>query len=409
MSDISIAQVTTTNPTEGGVFDVLMRSVDSHLDKQYTIGRIKGSDYATVYLGALQAVLQQAIMFVLAEQKAEKEVDLLTQQILTEVQQTALVKEQHEKLEYETTQILPKQGTLLTSQNLEVIAGTARENSKATAQVTLLGSQNLTEIQSTTLTGNNAAKVAYETANILPKQALLIEQQELTETQQTAKLAYEVSTLLPEQLEQLKEQIDLLQSQDLEVIASTLRQDNESAKDIEVKDIQIEATQTDINTKLQQSSKDIEVKTQQITSMIKEDLVKDNQIEAIQADIAVKLEQSGKELIIKENQALEILANTVRQDSIADEQIVASNANTVLKDMLGIKQGAVYEAQADSFDKEAKYRVFKSLLDLRSTGMTQDQQGIVDGTGPNTGNALINEVLSDVGFLSTNVMATIDT
>ena len=74
MADINIAQVTTTDPTGAGVFDVLMRSVESHLDKQYVAGRIKGSDYATVYAAALQSVLQQAIAFVLTEQGAEEQI-----------------------------------------------------------------------------------------------------------------------------------------------------------------------------------------------------------------------------------------------------------------------------------------------------------------------------------------------
>ena len=90
MADISIDQVTTTDPTENGVFDVLMRSVDSHLDKQYIAGRIKGADYATVYLGALQAVLQQSIAFVLSEQKAEKEIDAIDESIAASQANTTL-------------------------------------------------------------------------------------------------------------------------------------------------------------------------------------------------------------------------------------------------------------------------------------------------------------------------------
>lgn len=90
MAAIQISDVTTTLPDGAGVFDVLMRSIDSHLDKQYTSGRIKGSDYATVYLGALQTVLQQAIQFVLAEQRAEKEVDMLDEQIAASVAGTAI-------------------------------------------------------------------------------------------------------------------------------------------------------------------------------------------------------------------------------------------------------------------------------------------------------------------------------
>lgn len=90
MTTVVIADVTTTLPDGDGVFDVLMRSIDSHLDKQYTSGRIKGADYATVYLGALQAVLQQAIAFVLAVQKAEKELQVADEQIAASVAATAV-------------------------------------------------------------------------------------------------------------------------------------------------------------------------------------------------------------------------------------------------------------------------------------------------------------------------------
>ena len=193
MADINIAQVTTTDPTEDGVFDVLMRSVESHLDKQYTSGRIKGADYATVYLGALQSVLQQAIAFVLAEQKTEKEIELATAQ-------------------YDKT----------------------------------------------------------------------------------------------------LEEIDVLQAQEAE-----------------------------------------------------------------------------------------ILAGTIRQDDVAAEQITASQANTTLKQQLGDAQEALYNRQTQGFDEDYKYKVFKSLLDLRTTGMTQEMAGLVnDATSPSTpgANALANAILTDAGI-----------
>ena len=95
--NVQISDVTTTLVDGTGVFDVLMRSIDSHLDKQYISGRIKGSDYATVYLGALQTVLQQSIAFVLAEQKAEKELDLLDEQILASTNDRAIKSAQSAK------------------------------------------------------------------------------------------------------------------------------------------------------------------------------------------------------------------------------------------------------------------------------------------------------------------------
>lgn len=226
MADITIADVTTTLPTGDGVFDVLMRSIDLHLDKQYTYGRIKGADYATVYLGALQAVLQQSIAFVLAEQKAEKEIDLLTKQI------------------------------------------------------DLASQQLLTEIENTRLINANADAKEYE-----------------------------VSYLLPEHRTKLQEEVDILQSQDIEIIASTIRQDN-----------------------------------------------------------------------------------------IAAEQIAASQANTALKQQLGGAQEAVYNRQATGFDDDYKTKIFSTLMGLRTTGMTQEMAGLVNGTSTNSGNALVNELIKDSGI-----------
>ena len=57
--------VTNNVVTGSGSFDDLMEAVNIHLDAQFNIGRITGSDYATVYLGAMQAALQNSVAFTL--------------------------------------------------------------------------------------------------------------------------------------------------------------------------------------------------------------------------------------------------------------------------------------------------------------------------------------------------------
>jgi hypothetical protein len=61
-----------TNGT--GVFDVLMDSINLQVNSDYELGRLKGTDYATVRLGTMQAALQQAITFVLQKPLLEKQV-----------------------------------------------------------------------------------------------------------------------------------------------------------------------------------------------------------------------------------------------------------------------------------------------------------------------------------------------
>ena len=74
-----------------GAFDVLMRAAKGHMVEEYDAGRITGADYTQVYLGALSAVLQTSIQFLLNEQQAQKinaDIGLVRQQTVTELAQT---------------------------------------------------------------------------------------------------------------------------------------------------------------------------------------------------------------------------------------------------------------------------------------------------------------------------------
>lgn len=52
-----------------GVFDKLMYAVNKNIQGEYNKGRLKGADYATVYLGSMQATLAQAVQFLLNEEQ----------------------------------------------------------------------------------------------------------------------------------------------------------------------------------------------------------------------------------------------------------------------------------------------------------------------------------------------------
>ena len=74
--------------TGTGVFDDLMETVNAHMAAQFNLGRITGSDYATVYLTAMQAAVQQAVAYVIGMQKGNAEESLLFQKEITEFAQT---------------------------------------------------------------------------------------------------------------------------------------------------------------------------------------------------------------------------------------------------------------------------------------------------------------------------------
>lgn len=167
MADIQLDSITNASGT--GVFDKLMEAVNAQIESQYLNNRITGSDYANVYLGGMQAVLQQSMQFVLQEQLTEVQID-------------------------------------------DVVAGTAiKEKQLEVAEV------------------ERQAK-AYEVSTLLPDQHNTnVAQQTLLATEEEAK-QYEVDNLLPEQLIKVQEEIDLLQSQDRALYTDRVLKDKQAAK-----------------------------------------------------------------------------------------------------------------------------------------------------------------------------------
>lgn len=93
-STITLDKLTSASAAGVGVFDVLMRSVKAQLDAEYQANRIKGSEYATVYLGSLQAVLQTSLQMVLAQEKTNLEIQVLEKEVLLREQQVILQTQQ---------------------------------------------------------------------------------------------------------------------------------------------------------------------------------------------------------------------------------------------------------------------------------------------------------------------------
>jgi len=117
MTTITVAQLTEATLEGTGIFDVLMRANKEHLDSEFKQGRIKGPEYATVYLGSLTQVMQTALNFLLAKEKTSFEADML-------VAQTALVLQQRLNAVTEGANLL-KQGSLLEKQALQITQQTA--------------------------------------------------------------------------------------------------------------------------------------------------------------------------------------------------------------------------------------------------------------------------------------------
>ena len=90
----SVLSLTTGSIDGSGTFDALMKSVSSHLDSQYSKGRILGTDYAQSYIQILNATLEASIRY----QKVEKDIesmkvadDLQVERIKTEKSNRLLI------------------------------------------------------------------------------------------------------------------------------------------------------------------------------------------------------------------------------------------------------------------------------------------------------------------------------
>ena len=88
--------------TGTGIFDDMMETVNAHMAAQFNLGRITGSDYATVYLTVMQATIQQAVAYTVGVQKGNAEEYLLFQKEITEFAQT----DQSTKVAPSTTSIM---------------------------------------------------------------------------------------------------------------------------------------------------------------------------------------------------------------------------------------------------------------------------------------------------------------
>jgi hypothetical protein len=136
MAIIDIENV--TNPSNTGIFDKLMESINKNIETQYLNNRITGSDYATVYLGSIQAALTQSIQFSLQEDTVAAQVDevldstirantQLNDSLLTTTKQRLLLDEQI-KVTYTERVLKDKQAAKLGMDNVMKLAEDSRTN-----------------------------------------------------------------------------------------------------------------------------------------------------------------------------------------------------------------------------------------------------------------------------------------
>ena len=88
----STVRASGTQPVWEGtaIFDVLMKAVNENINIQFEQNRITGSDYATVYLGAIETCIKEATNLLLQKAIADKEIEVKQAQILQIQEETKL-------------------------------------------------------------------------------------------------------------------------------------------------------------------------------------------------------------------------------------------------------------------------------------------------------------------------------
>ena len=181
ITPVTLADLTGATLDGTGVFDVLMRANKAHLESEYTKNRIKGPEYASVYLGSLEAVMKTALAFLLQKDKSSLEAQLLEQQILVAQQQVLKSQQEVLQIQAEILHITAQTGLVTQQAANAIIEGTVLTATKCKLDA---------EFDVLMLTKD---KTAQETA--------LLSQKVLTERAQTIALGVDADSVIGKQKE----------------------------------------------------------------------------------------------------------------------------------------------------------------------------------------------------------------
>ena len=164
LNDLTQAKVDGT-----GAFDVLMRAMVGHLEQEFKLNRLRGADYANVYLSSLTPVLQNAVAFLLQKDDAankaalteaqirlvEAQILLAQQELEKELLNKELIAAQVERTKAETANLITTNAQILAQTCLlqAQYDVTMLNKLQVTAQTTLIQQKTATERAQTVETG----------------------------------------------------------------------------------------------------------------------------------------------------------------------------------------------------------------------------------------------------------------
>jgi hypothetical protein len=180
---MSITAVTEGTLNGKGVFDVLMRAAKEHLNEEYKKNRFSGEDYANLYLGTMNAVLQQSIQYALTADQSAAQATLLEAQTDKTRREEAVVAQQLANLATEGKNLV-KVGLKLD----EEVQLTAKQTDKLAADIDLTERQEANLKLQGTIIPLEGIKLQGEINTLqyqdqkIQEETLMVEQQRLNAT-----------------------------------------------------------------------------------------------------------------------------------------------------------------------------------------------------------------------------------
>ena len=119
-TDYNISELTSGELGGNGTFDIIMGAVNAHIEHQFKLCRIRGTDFANTYIQAMQMALQQASSYAIAKAKLPLELQQL--------------EAQNHKIATDIA-VMTKQGALYDAQTLQTMAQTEQVKLETTKKV----------------------------------------------------------------------------------------------------------------------------------------------------------------------------------------------------------------------------------------------------------------------------------
>lgn len=338
----------TQSTLEGtGVFDVLMRSMKAHLEAEFQKGRIKGPEYATVYLGSLDTVMQTSLNFLVQRQRIALEAELMAQQVLVATAEVAKANAQVELVQVELLKANVEKDILLLTKD------------KVPAEIAHLEAQ-------TALVGQQKLNLTAEGLNI-PKQGVLLDAQADATTAEVALKNKQVEIATEEIL--ISQQKVLLASREADIAEAKLVN---IPKEGALLDAQAAVqNQQKLNLVSEELRVDAQtaLTTQQVANAVIEGTVLTAQKCKLDAEYDHLLGQTLK--VAGETSLLAQKTTTERAQTSA----VGVDADSVIG-----KQKALYSAQTSGFTRDAEQKAAKLLVDTWNVRRTTDEGTVADAT-----------------------------